>query len=297
MCQTACFPVMNSFLCTSPSRRLIGEGGFGSVYEEYAPGTGLRVVKVVKILSSDDSKSVEKEASILARMKHPYIPNLLNYSRLDDAHAEIIMQFVGSHTLLDILNRNEDDCIPPLHDWTVLACTSSAILHLHNCGIAHMDIKCENIVVDQVGRAYLIDYNLSYEYGMNEPEFNLTHRCGTVSYAAPEIFVRTIGPYSAYRSDVWSFGVVCFAIFGGHAPFYKAASADKYFSRFNELQPKYGATVAFQTIFPKNTKFHSLDAMKMTILNATLQIDPMRRVRMSSIFAIAHNFVNRKQCS
>jgi serine/threonine protein kinase len=81
--------------------------------------------------------------------------------------------------------------------------------------VVHRDIKLENILLDATNNMKLIDFGLAAFYA---PGKKLRVHCGSPSYAAPEIVARKL--YEGPPVDVWSLGVVLFAMLAGFLPFH-----------------------------------------------------------------------------
>lgn len=86
---------------------------------------------------------------------------------------------------------------------------------LPRCQVVHRDIKLENILLDATNNMKLIDFGLAAFYA---PGKKLRVHCGSPSYAAPEIVARKL--YEGPPVDVWSLGVVLFAMMAGFLPFH-----------------------------------------------------------------------------
>ena len=84
----------------------------------------------------------------------------------------------------------------------------------------HRDIKLENLLLDRDHNMKIIDFGLA---AVMAPGVLLNIHCGSPSYAAPEIVGRQryVGP----PADVWSLGVVTFAMVAGHLPFHSRHGA------------------------------------------------------------------------
>jgi serine/threonine protein kinase len=86
--------------------------------------------------------------------------------------------------------------------------------YLHSIGIAHRDIKFENIIVDaQSGVPKYIDFGLSKVFLVGEKS---TERFGTLAYSSPEVL---LGHFHDVKADVWSLGVVLHVLLTGVFPF------------------------------------------------------------------------------
>ena len=169
------------------------DGGFGSV-AFMRLGRGRVAVK-----TSADVDILRREAHILSMLSHPYIPTFVAYE-----NDRLVMRDVGQHALTDVLptarySRAQYDHMA----W----CVASALRYLHQHRICHCDVKCDNVVVGRLGDAFLVDFNLTQIVG---DAGTMTHQCGTMRYAAPEMF--TSAAWNGLAADVWSFGVLYAAI-------------------------------------------------------------------------------------
>ena len=91
----------------------------------------------------------------------------------------------------------------------------SALSYLHSLHIMHRDIKPENVMIDPTSlHIKLIDFGLSSLY---QPKEQLSTACGSPCYAAPEMIAGK--RYHGLMADVWSCGVILFAMVCGFLPF------------------------------------------------------------------------------
>ena len=89
------------------------------------------------------------------------------------------------------------------------------LVYMHSCGVAHLDVKPANILVDRAHSATLIDFGLSLM------QRESTRAAGTLPYIAPEICKRAVPhvrAYNTFKSDVWSLGISLFAAAAGFHP-------------------------------------------------------------------------------
>jgi serine/threonine protein kinase len=83
---------------------------------------------------------------------------------------------------------------------------AQALIYLENCGIAHCDVKPGNMLFDQQGRLFLVDFGLSVRFGQQAT------RMGTRGYMAPEVLRGTI---ASPKLDLYSLGAVLYLMFTG----------------------------------------------------------------------------------
>lgn len=90
----------------------------------------------------------------------------------------------------------------------------SSIEYSHHFKIVHRDLKPENLLLDECNNIKLIDFGLSNS--MKDAQ-SLKTACGSPNYAAPEIISGRY--YSGVEADVWSMGVILYAMVCGTLPF------------------------------------------------------------------------------
>jgi serine/threonine protein kinase len=87
------------------------------------------------------------------------------------------------------------------------------VQYLHHEGIAHNDLKPENVMIDTNGTAKIIDFG----YAKTEQMAGDDEKSGTLMYAAPELF--DSGQYHTQKADIWSLGIVLYAMATASFPF------------------------------------------------------------------------------
>jgi len=104
----------------------------------------------------------------------------------------------------------------------------NGIQYCHSKSIYHRDIKLENIILDSEQNMKIIDFGFATFAPKNK---YLNFFCGTPSYMAPEICAKR--DYLGQGVDIWSSGVLLYALLCGHFPF-KGKSEKELFSKINE---------------------------------------------------------------
>jgi serine/threonine protein kinase len=105
--------------------------------------------------------------------------------------------------------------IPPEKVQKIFAQLVGAVTYVHNMSCVHRDLKLENILLDKNENVKLCDFGFTREY---EGKMSyLQTFCGTVCYSAPEMLRGE--KYAGEKVDVWSLGVILFALLAGELPF------------------------------------------------------------------------------
>lgn len=193
----------------------IGEGSSSRVYHGVHIPTRLPVA--IKVISKDfiisdpyNRERTRREVETLKKADHPFIAKF--YDHFEDPNYEYLVEELGTNgTLVDYANTHiisEDEA------RKFFVQLLSALEYVHDTlKIVHRDIKAENVLLDKNFNARLIDFSLcnSFQNGM------LRTACGSLFYASPEIVEGR--PYST-PTDIWSLGVLLFAMVVGTLPFY-----------------------------------------------------------------------------
>jgi serine/threonine protein kinase len=90
----------------------------------------------------------------------------------------------------------------------------SGIEYIHKLNVVHRDLKPENLLLDHNNRIKIVDFGLSNTY---KPDEELKTACGSPCYAAPEMIAGK--KYGGLKVDIWSSGVILFAMICGYLPF------------------------------------------------------------------------------
>ena len=143
------------------------------------------------------------------------VSNLISLCHpLDEDTYYIITDYCQGGDLLDELEKREHGTLPEKDAAVVINALLSCVNYCHQRGIAHRDLKLENILLpDQDYRDIkVIDLGLAQTVAEGQ---HLNEVVGTPYYIAPEMLKRKYG----LKCDVWSVGVVAFMLLGGYAPF------------------------------------------------------------------------------
>ena len=196
----------------------IGEGGFCTVRAGVHRLTGAAVaVKVYdkrRLGDPADRRRVGREIRVLKRLASPRVIQLLE---VVDAPSRMfmVMERAANGSLLDYVRSRKRLDEPTARKFFCQAVAGIEYCHRHL--VVHRDIKLENLLLDENDNLRLIDFGLAAILPPGPPKKLKVH-CGSPSYAAPEIVGRTL--YDGPPVDVWSLGVVTFAMLAGSLPFH-----------------------------------------------------------------------------
>lgn len=200
---------------------ILGVGGFSSVYQardmHFPSVTRLCAVKEMVNLATDPRvhemavKSFEREASILATLDHPSIPDVYDYFT-EESRSYLVMEFIRGHDL-EALAAETDQRFPQetVFDWMLQLCEVMAYLHSHKPQpVIFRDLKPSNIMLDPHGRIRLIDFNIAKVFEAGEKGTMI----GTEGYSPPEQYRGESSP----AGDVYALGATVHHLLTGQDP-------------------------------------------------------------------------------
>uniref|UniRef100_A0A4W3GSN2 non-specific serine/threonine protein kinase n=1 Tax=Callorhinchus milii TaxID=7868 RepID=A0A4W3GSN2_CALMI len=274
---------VHGYLLTS---KRIGTGGFSSVYlglptqevmkRNFRLASGLQTkrnkmvaIKIVNISQNPYQQSrrfLSREINALhATYKHPNIQ--LYETFRSPSQLFLVLELACKGDLLDHINRiatnkrdlglREEEAQHLFHQLV------SGVAHCHTNHIVHRDLKCENILLDEQGAIKLTDFGLA---GRCTKRGLMSTFCGSVPYTAPEILLEQ--SYKGERADIWSMGVILYAMVTGKLP-------------FNECQPQ-----KMLQLIKRGIKFHQqLSPECQDLISQLLQWCPSARPELTQILA------------
>ncbi|KAK4231061.1 hypothetical protein QBC38DRAFT_451785 [Podospora fimiseda] len=156
--------------------------------------------------------SIEREVAILKLIEHPNIIKLLD---IWENRSEIYMvtEYVEKGDMFEFINwngaLNEDEAMFYFRQ------IMSALEYCHSLNICHRDLKPENILLKGNGQVKIADFGMAAL--QQNPNHQLQTACGSPHYAAPELLRHQ--PYKGSAVDIWSMGVILYAMLAGRLPF------------------------------------------------------------------------------
>ncbi|ELT98137.1 hypothetical protein CAPTEDRAFT_128601 [Capitella teleta] len=180
----------------------------------FIPQVAIKVIDTRKIKDEYVRSNLHREAGIMAKLRHPNIIRLYETLKATTLYC-LVTEYCSGGELKSHIKSQENQRLTEKEARPFVRQLVSAIEYLHERGVVHRDLKMENILLDAKKKnVKLIDFGLSNVYREDDP---LRTHCGSPEYAAPELFVlgKTYGP----EIDIWSLGIIMYAMVLGHLPF------------------------------------------------------------------------------
>lgn len=286
----------------------IGEGEFGKVKLGWKKTGGIQVaIKLIRRDSLGNNPNrlpkIYREIAILRGLQHPNIVRLHEMVETE-RHIGIILEYASGGELFDyILNHRylKDHAARRLFAQLV-----SGVGYLHKKGIVHRDLKLENLLLDRNKNIIITDFGFANTFNPHdelgeEIEYNLSNKefvqrtgleqirsdghrrgdlmqtsCGSPCYAAPELVVSD-SLYTGRKVDVWSCGVILYAMLAGYLPF----DDDPANPEGDNINLLYKYIVSTPLTFPEYVTPHARD-----LLRRILVPDPRKR---ADLFEVARH--------
>lgn len=220
-------------------RALLGEGGMGAVYRAYdhtlKREVALKVVNLAKNAPDLRARFI-REAETAAGLEHSHIVRVYDYGVEPDINY-IVMQNLTGGTLAERMKQAAESgrsraSLPEIA--LLLEQLAGALDYAHAQGVIHRDIKPQNVMFNNQGQAFLVDFGIAK---LLTGATNMTGSgmaMGTPSYMSPE---QLAGKKIDGRSDLFSLGVMLFQMASGKLPFEGDSMAQLMFKIANEAHP------------------------------------------------------------
>ena len=225
-------PLINTRVGNVKLVRKLGAGAMGTVYQGWHEAFACEVaVKFLTSASGNGRERFVREGRAAAKIENEHVIRVLDAGEAG-GKAYLVLEFVNGRSLGEILDKQEaqDRLLPPvgrpagsLPDIGVVTHLGSQIARglaaIHAKGIVHRDIKPDNVLVSQDGRAKIADLGLAKQ--LSDPEeMRLTGSgmvVGTPLYVSPE-GIRDPKSISG-AADVYSLGATLYHLLSGQPPF------------------------------------------------------------------------------
>jgi len=241
----------------------LGAGTFGKVKVGKHHITGHKVaIKILnrqKIKSLDVVGKIRREIQYLKLFRHPHIIKLYQVISTP-TDIFMVMEYISGGELFDYILKHGK--ISEKDARRFFQQIISGVDYCHRHMVVHRDLKPENLLLDSHFNVKIADFGLSNM--MHDGEF-LKTSCGSPNYAAPEVIKGSL--YAGPEVDIWSCGVILYALLCGTLPF-----DDEHIpTLFKKIRSGIFA-------IPPH-----LSSLISALLTAMLQVDPIKRITIDEI--------------
>ncbi|XP_062090057.1 wall-associated receptor kinase 2-like isoform X1 [Humulus lupulus] len=240
--------------------RVIGQGGYGTVYKGILPGNKIVAIKKSKISNTSQIDQFINEVIVLSQINHRNVVKLLGCC-LESEVPLLVYEYITNGTLSDHLCAKLDQYCPL--SWKmrlkIATETAGAIAYFHSSismSIIHRDIKTANILLDDNYIAKVSDFGASRLVPLDQTQLTTLVQ-GTLGYLDPEYFHTS---QLTEKSDVYSFGVVLAELLTGE----KALS-------FERPEKDMNLALYFISSMKEDRLLQILDKNNMTIVDEDIQ--------------------------
>ncbi|KIK60459.1 hypothetical protein GYMLUDRAFT_168062, partial [Collybiopsis luxurians FD-317 M1] len=212
--------------------RILGEGTSGRVRIARHAKTGqMAAIKIIpknlltsraedlNLVGADTDRqeqSLRREVVLMKLIEHPNIMGLYDVWDLPN-ELFLVLEYVQGGELLEYLSNSLESgnkTIPLSQALSFFQQIVIAVSYCHRLNVSHRDLKLENILVDNDNNIKIADFGLA----SFQPNSIVRTACGSLHYCAPEV-VTGYGNYNGPMADVWSCGIILYALLTCSLPF------------------------------------------------------------------------------
>jgi cell division control protein CDC15 len=256
---------------------LLGSGAFGIVHHVKDRETGEEyVIKTVKKRDERTNLDTKNEIKLGMMLKSSNHFFKVLKSHEDDSNFYIIMEYFKGMDLFDFMEKYPKFFMKnPKNFWFVIGEILQGLVYLHSQGIAHLDIKLENVFLlldttENIIGVKLMDLGLAVEIRHEDKKIFQ----GTAPYMAPELF-HLVCP-TGFKADIWSLGITAYAMLMQYLPI----RSDKKDPRCaqKDIHEKIENFLRYEKInpFPKRSEDKEISEIQQFIASCFV-VDPEKR--------------------
>jgi len=207
----------------------IGEGGFGQVFvaqDRRVPGRKVAIKSIQLTRAELKNKTFRDEIHIMKELDHPHICRILElYERSPlqcrpgsrSALVYLVMEYCEGGDAFDRVHNCSG--LSEADTARIVQQTSSALSYAHGKGIAHRDLKLENLCFCSTDASDLNLKVIDWGLGCIFQRSQMTSSVGSPGYTAPEVIWPMEDGHYTHACDVWSLGVATYVMLSGKFPF------------------------------------------------------------------------------
>ncbi|KAJ6487799.1 hypothetical protein C8R45DRAFT_868879 [Mycena sanguinolenta] len=251
----------------------LGEGEFGKVklglHSKYGEEVAVKLIRRDAVVNEAKMAKIAREIEILDLLRHPNIVRLYDVFETSK-YFGIILEFASGGELFDHILAHR--FLKERDAAKLFAQLISGVWYMHQKNIVHRDLKLENLLLDRHRNLVITDFGFANHFNHNTNDLMET-MCGSPCYAAPEL-VNSDGLYVGTATDIWSCGVILYAMLSGYLPF----DDDPTNPDGENINRLYAYIARTPLTFPDH-----LSDQARSLLSAMLVTDPRARADLATI--------------
>jgi len=238
--------------------RILQDGKFSQIYlATHKDGTQVVIKKIDSTLIREEL--IRNEITAGLRLRHNGIGKLIRNFE-ENGFVYLVLEYIQGVDLFEYLQLNEFKPLKELEAKKIFIQIVEITEFIHKKGIVHRDLKLENVMLKANHKVKIIDFGLC---AIAPCDSMLDSFLGSVEYACPEILDRR--PYNGCKAEVWSLGVMLFALLYGQFPFSTYDRERKF---------------RVELTFPPES---SVSAAAKDLVMSMLQVDPELRANLKQV--------------
>ncbi|GBL51470.1 hypothetical_protein [Candidozyma auris] len=253
----------------------LGEGEFGKVKLGWRKDGSHPSQVAVKLIRRDTlmkdteyETKFKREVNALYQLSHPNIVSLVEV-KTSGRYYGLVLEYASGGELFDYILKHR--CLKESTAKKLFAQLVSGVDYMHSKGFVHRDLKLENLLLDNQKNIIITDFGFVNSFS-RECE-TLKTSCGSPCYAAPEL-VLSSQRYNGRKVDIWSLGVILYAMLAGYLPFDDDAENED----GSDIHRLYAYISKTPLTFPPNVTPLARDLLRKIVVP-----DPSKRISMNEI--------------
>lgn len=194
--------------------KVLGQGSFAKVRVAWHKLTGRQVAiktyEKAKLKDANQWRRIQQEIRLMEKLNNSRVIRMFECIE-SPKRIHIVMEFLGGNNLCSYVKSKRRLCEDEAKE--IFSQLINSVDYIHGMNVIHRDIKLENVIFDENKVTKLVDFG----FGVFNRDKKLHVFCGTPSYMAPEIVKRK--DYHGKAVDIWSLGIVLYALLVGRFPF------------------------------------------------------------------------------
>ena len=200
---------------------VLGTGTFGKVvaaadvvtHERFA----LKIMEKRLLQQHGMAERASSEVAALQLIRHRNVIGLFEVLATS-THLYLVLELTDGGTLLDHIQESDEGRLDEQTARAFFGQLLNGLACCHQHGVCHRDLKLENLLLDQHGEIKISDFGLAVVTDACG-RLPSAAACGSTNYVAPEVWVAADGGYDGFQADIWSCGVILYAMLAGKLPF------------------------------------------------------------------------------